>query len=164
MWSTVFNIHITNTLVCNNIFILVICVWRLFLIIVVWPERQRQSRHFLAWQSSWSTRSTGTQIPLKKNLGSNKKNANFDSTLSGFLKLIGVIFKCLHWASTLLYPRLSVDRRLRLGTGWEPPIRVGVGDASLRMHRLHNVLQFFETSLKNRIVKNWNTSFKTSHR
>ena len=113
MWSTVFNIHITNTLVCNNIFILVICVWRLFLIIVVWPERQRQSRHFLAWQSSWSTRSTGTQIPLKKNLGSNKKNANFDSTLSGFLKLIGVIFKCLHWASTLLYPRLSVDRRLR---------------------------------------------------
>ena len=32
--------------------------------------------------------------------------------------------------------------------------RVGVGDASLRMHRLHDVLQFFETSLKNRIVKN----------
>ena len=31
---------------------------------------------------------------------------------------------------------------------------VGVGDASLRMHRLHDVLQFFETSLKNRIVKN----------
>ena len=30
----------------------------------------------------------------------------------------------------------------------------GVGDASLRMHRLHDVLQFFETSLKNRIVKN----------
>ena len=25
--------------------------------------------------------------------------------------------------STLLYPRLSVNRRLRLGTGWEPPIR-----------------------------------------
>ena len=31
---------------------------------------------------------------------------------------------------------------------------LGVGDASLRMHRLHDVLQFFETSLKNRIVKN----------
>ena len=31
---------------------------------------------------------------------------------------------------------------------------VGVGDASLRMHRLHDVLQFFETSLKNCIVKN----------
>ena len=31
---------------------------------------------------------------------------------------------------------------------------VGVGDASLRMHRLHDVLQFLETSLKNRIVKN----------
>ena len=47
-----------------------------------------------------------------------------------------------------------------------PPVvpLLGVGDASLRMHRLHDVLQFFETSLKNRIVKNWNTSFKTSHR
>ena len=33
-------------------------------------------------------------------------------------------------------------------------IQLGVGDASLRMHRLHDVLQFFETSLKNRIVKN----------
>ena len=43
-----------------------------------------------------------------------------------------------------------------------PPL--GVGDASWEMHRLHDVLQFFETSLKNRIVKNWNTSFKTSHR
>ena len=32
--------------------------------------------------------------------------------------------------------------------------RLGVGDASLRMHRLHDVLQFFGTSLKNRIVKN----------
>ena len=32
--------------------------------------------------------------------------------------------------------------------------RIGVGDASLRMHRLHDVLQFLETSLKNRIVKN----------
>ena len=31
---------------------------------------------------------------------------------------------------------------------------VGVGDASLRMHRLHDGLQFFETSLKNHIVKN----------
>ena len=31
---------------------------------------------------------------------------------------------------------------------------LGVGDASLRMHRLHDVLQFFETLLKNRIVKN----------
>ena len=31
---------------------------------------------------------------------------------------------------------------------------LGVFDASLRMHRLHDVLQFFETSLKNRIVKN----------
>ena len=27
------------------------------------------------------------------------------------------------FSSTLLYPRLSVNRRLRLGTGWEPPIR-----------------------------------------
>ena len=42
--------------------------------------------------------------------------------------------------------------------------QVGVFDASLRMHHLHDVLQFFETSLKNCIVKNWNTSFKTSHR
>ena len=33
-------------------------------------------------------------------------------------------------------------------------VTLGVGDASLRMHRLHDVLQFFETSLKNRIVKN----------
>ena len=32
---------------------------------------------------------------------------------------------------------------------------VGVGDASWEMHRLHDVLQFFETLLKNRIVKNW---------
>ena len=31
-------------------------------------------------------------------------------------------------------------------------ILVGVGDASLRMHRLHDVLQFFETSLKNCIA------------
>ena len=37
---------------------------------------------------------------------------------------------------------------------------VGVGDGHREMHRLHDVLQFFETSLKNRIVKNW----KTSHR
>ena len=34
---------------------------------------------------------------------------------------------------------------------------IGVGD----WHRLHDVLQFFETSLKHRIVKNWKTSFKT---
>ena len=32
---------------------------------------------------------------------------------------------------------------------------IGVGDASWEMHRLHDVLQFFETSLKNRIVENW---------
>ena len=31
---------------------------------------------------------------------------------------------------------------------------VGVGDGHREMHRLHDVLQFFETSLKNRIVKN----------
>ena len=43
-------------------------------------------------------------------------------------------------------------------------VNVGVFDASLSMHRLHDILQFFETSLKNRIVKNWNTLFKTSHR
>ena len=38
--------------------------------------------------------------------------------------------------------------------GFHTPFSLGVGDASLRMHRLHDVLQFFETSLKNRIVKN----------
>ena len=32
--------------------------------------------------------------------------------------------------------------------------QVGVGDGHREMHRLHDVLQFFETSLKNRIVKN----------
>ena len=30
---------------------------------------------------------------------------------------------------------------------------VGVGDGHRQMHRLHDVLQFFETSLKHRIVK-----------
>ena len=39
-------------------------------------------------------------------------------------------------------------------------LQVGVGDG----HRLHDVLQFFETSLKNRIVKNWKTSNKKLHR
>ena len=34
----------------------------------------------------------------------------------------------------------------------------------VNMHRLHDVWQFSETSLKHRIVKNWKTSFKTSHR
>ena len=41
---------------------------------------------------------------------------------------------------------------------------LGVGDGHRLMHRLHDVLQFFETSLKHRIVKKWKTSFKTSHR
>ena len=39
---------------------------------------------------------------------------------------------------------------------------LGVCDASCEMLCLHDVLQFFETSLKHHIVKN--TSFKTSHR
>ena len=34
----------------------------------------------------------------------------------------------------------------------DPPL--GVGDGHREMHRLPDVLQFFETSLKNRIVKN----------
>ena len=42
-------------------------------------------------------------------------------------------------------------------------LHLGVCDALCEMHRLHDVLQFCETSLKNRIVKNLNTSFKTSH-
>ena len=33
-------------------------------------------------------------------------------------------------------------------------LELGVGDGHREMHRLHDVLQFFETSLKNRIVKN----------
>ena len=50
--------------------------------------------------------------------------------------------------------------------------RVGVGDGHRYMHRLHDVLQFFETSLKNPIVKNKKhcskhcivKNWKTSHR
>ena len=36
----------------------------------------------------------------------------------------------------------------------EKALELGVGDGHREMHRLDDVLQFFETSLKNRIVKN----------
>ena len=43
--------------------------------------------------------------------------------------------------STLLYPRLSVDRRLRLGTGWEPPIR---GSEMFERPPRPNLTDFFQ--------------------
>ena len=39
----------------------------------------------------------------------------------------------------------SMTERMNIG--------LGVGDGHRQMHRLHDVLQFFETSLKHRIVK-----------
>ena len=47
----------------------------------------------------------------------------FSETSSTFTNLSVTWLQGLTDSSTLLYPRLSVDRRLRLGTGWEPPIR-----------------------------------------
>ena len=43
--------------------------------------------------------------------------------------------------STLLYPRLSVNRRLRLGTGWEPPIR---GSEMFERPPRPNLTDFFQ--------------------
>ena len=67
-----------------------------------------------------------------------------------------------NWWSKNLYPWFFPTKILH--SHLTKSCLVGVSDASWEMHRLHDVLQFFETSLKNCIVKNWNTSFKTSHR
>ena len=47
----------------------------------------------------------------------------------------------LNSCSRLLYPRLSVDRRLRLGTGWEPPIR---GSEMFERPPRPNLTDFFQ--------------------
>ena len=56
---------------------------------------------------------------------------------------LNLCFSCIRLPSTFLYPRLSVDRRLRLGTGWEPPIRGSeMFELPLRAH-LTDFCQFF---------------------
>ena len=58
----------------------------------------------------------------------------------------GIILKPSNKAALINIPCLSI-RFIFLP-------QIGVCDASCEMHRLHDVLQFFETLLKNRIVKN----------
>ena len=53
---------------------------------------------------------------------------------------------CFHGIFDPFLPKISEKFTEKIPTFGEG---VGVGDASLRMHRLHDVLQFFETSLKN---------------
>ena len=56
--------------------------------------------------------------------------------------LLGVCFVSIpDYTSTLLYPRLSVNRRLRLGTGWEPPIR---GSEMFERPPRPNLTDFFQ--------------------
>ena len=77
---------------------------------------------------------------------------------NGQLQLPGSVVR-LHQACNSNSPYTFVRiLASQLGSVLDAPrhalLQLGVGDASLSMHRLHDVLKFFETSLKNRIVKN----------